>query len=280
MCQICSTGTTYSQIYTIAVSDSVTFNNLPLTIAEPRTVHVPYQTYMTSSDDDCQYHDHSQYTFGTGTPSANFLAFPSLLHDQKTTSDPWNSIHYQVPKYPTGFVAFAPSPVASLDCVSRAHESASPGTCSSMGSPRSGTSYDILPHPRRALARDKGKHVHLGWEHLTVFKGGLEHISDHTTVVPHRIGIRKGKLDPATKEKACRIRRLKACWNCWIQKVPVSYYHSISALSSLSLDLISTSVLKAKRAIHARGSSHPVLDSSVHELVLGTTSKFSFLVCL
>ena len=40
--------------------------------------------------------------------------------------------------------------------------------------------------------------------------------------VDMRSGIRKGKLDPETAEKARRIRRMKACWNCWIQKVPVS----------------------------------------------------------
>jgi hypothetical protein len=40
-------------------------------------------------------------------------------------------------------------------------------------------------------------------------------------------GCRTGQLDQKTKEKAHRIRKMGACWNCWVQKVPVSLSPSI-----------------------------------------------------
>lgn len=75
--------------------------------------------------------------------------------------------------------------------------------------------------------KEKEKDVN-AWEHTVVSKGGLQFVSENVKdEVDVRSGIRKGKLDPETAEKARRIRRMKACWNCWIQKVPVSYLESV-----------------------------------------------------
>lgn len=65
-------------------------------------------------------------------------------------------------------------------------------------------------------------------------KGGLQFVSENVKdEVDMRSGIRKGKLDPETAEKARRIRRMKACWNCWIQKVPVS--DQVSCMNAMVL---------------------------------------------
>jgi hypothetical protein len=38
------------------------------------------------------------------------------------------------------------------------------------------------------------------------------------------LGRRRGKLDRETKRKAARVRQIKACWSCWLLKVPVSSF--------------------------------------------------------
>ena len=38
------------------------------------------------------------------------------------------------------------------------------------------------------------------------------------------LGRRRGKLDRETKRKAARMRQIKACWSCWLLKVPVSSF--------------------------------------------------------
>ncbi|KAH7395511.1 hypothetical protein BKA64DRAFT_60775 [Cadophora sp. MPI-SDFR-AT-0126] len=37
-----------------------------------------------------------------------------------------------------------------------------------------------------------------------------------------RNAVRTGKLDPEVAEKARRMRKIRACWKCWVQKVPCS----------------------------------------------------------
>lgn len=59
-------------------------------------------------------------------------------------------------------------------------------------------------------------------------------------------GRRKGKLPKKTKEKAARVRKVGACWNCWLLKVSVSIatstifwcgsiYHSFSIVGGRKL---------------------------------------------
>jgi hypothetical protein len=63
-----------------------------------------------------------------------------------------------------------------------------------------------------------------GWEHVVVAKGGLPSLSagNGEDEARRQNDRRPGRLDPQTKERARRIRRVGACWSCWIQKVPVS----------------------------------------------------------
>jgi hypothetical protein len=59
-----------------------------------------------------------------------------------------------------------------------------------------------------------------GWEHVVIAKGGLVQMSD----IPKedgRVGRRTGKLSSEDKAKVRRIGKKRACWNCWIQNVPV-----------------------------------------------------------
>jgi hypothetical protein len=43
---------------------------------------------------------------------------------------------------------------------------------------------------------------------------------------------RKGALDAETLRKAREVRKLGACWNCWVMKIPVSYLRLILASAS------------------------------------------------
>ena len=62
-----------------------------------------------------------------------------------------------------------------------------------------------------------------GWEHIVVEKGGLKIVSERRDEEgSHSGGRRTGKLDKEAKEKAARVRKMKACWTCWLLKVPVS----------------------------------------------------------
>lgn len=117
-------------------------------------------------------------------------------------------------------MAFLPSPgpAGEQDSdVSRSRAS------SATHSPQPGKSRASKPRSKKAGGKGKEKDASHVWEHTVVSKGGLQFVSENVKEeVDMRSGIRKGKLDPETAEKARRIRRMKACWNCWIQKVPVS----------------------------------------------------------
>jgi hypothetical protein len=62
-----------------------------------------------------------------------------------------------------------------------------------------------------------------GWEHTVVHKGEISVLSESGEDAIGTSSGRKGKLNPETKAKAARLRQVKACWRCFISKVPVSY---------------------------------------------------------
>jgi hypothetical protein len=63
----------------------------------------------------------------------------------------------------------------------------------------------------------------LGWEHIVVENGGLTHVPRSRETTPYVAGgRRKGKLSDEVKQKAAHVRSMKACWACWVAKVPVS----------------------------------------------------------
>jgi hypothetical protein len=98
-----------------------------------------------------------------------------------------------LPTYPPGFVTFDPEP---LD----------------------------MPSTFASNFRGKSKSVSsMGWEHTVVKRSGLSLVGNsYSGEKRSKAGIRTGRLDPVTKEKARKVRQLRACWNCWILKVPVS----------------------------------------------------------
>jgi hypothetical protein len=61
----------------------------------------------------------------------------------------------------------------------------------------------------------------LGWEHTVVAKSGLLKLSEVSDEKAETHGCRTGKLKAEPIEKARRISKLHACWNCWVQKLPV-----------------------------------------------------------
>ncbi len=56
---------------------------------------------------------------------------------------------------------------------------------------------------------------------------------------------RNGALDPATQKKAREIRKLGACWNCWVLKMPVSL------IILATFCFITNTVLSARKALSA-----------------------------
>ena len=79
------------------------------------------------------------------------------------------------------------------------------------------TNFAIIIPKDPQLASD------VGWEHISVDQNGVSVASSEQSA-QRRLGMRTAKLDPETKEKALRIRKIRACWNCWVQKVPVSAF--------------------------------------------------------
>jgi hypothetical protein len=124
-----------------------------------------------------------------------------------------------MPAYPAGFVAFAPSP-GPIGELYAEYESASAPP--SPETSKSSQSMDKRSYSRKTAKR-KEKDSSPGWEHNVVAKGGLCRVSEiPEDDTKRKSGVRNGKLNPQTKEKARRIRKISACWICWIQKVPVS----------------------------------------------------------
>jgi hypothetical protein len=79
-----------------------------------------------------------------------------------------------------------------------------------------------LQKSRPCPTKTKEKADSGGWEHVVVALGGLQRTSKYNEVESgRRSGTRKGWLDSSVKEKARGIRKIKACWSCWIQKAIV-----------------------------------------------------------
>ena len=133
------------------------------------------------------------------------------------TSGPWTPVEQRVPLYPHGFTAFAPSPGPAAELYVQYGTSVPPSAESHL-SPQ--THEKQARSGRKSSTKGKGKNHSPEWEHIVAAKGGLRKVSE----IPKKEtrGCRTGELDYETKEKARRIRKVHACWNCWNQKVPVS----------------------------------------------------------
>jgi hypothetical protein len=141
----------------------------------------------------------------------------------------WNPLEHRVPRYDPGFAGFAPlSPSESL----------LNGTPPSSPEDSKLMSPEMKASSTRIIKSTKGKAKGtLEWEHTVVRKGGLERVYEHTQKEPSQksFGCRKGKLQPEVKEKARRVRKLGACWTCWVLKVQVSHQYWIIGYRSTDL---------------------------------------------
>jgi predicted Zn-ribbon and HTH transcriptional regulator len=81
-----------------------------------------------------------------------------------------------------------------------------------------GQVFRLLQKP---VSRLKAKREGLVLEGHLLPKAKSESKDGNMLLLP-KAACRTGGLDPKTKEKARRIRKVGACWSCWVQKVPVS----------------------------------------------------------
>lgn len=188
-------------------------------LSSPRTQPL-YNTYQHSpgGGEDLGYHETLEnyslhHTVQPGTAGLPFRSFKR--NDGAEPS--WNHLEHRVPRYDPGYASFGPpSPSESVH-----HET--PISSPEGSKPRS--SGKKKTRTTKPVKSDKGNSkATLTWEHTVVEKGGLTQLFEHTQEEPKqkRFGCRKGELPPATKEKVRRVRKLGACWPCWVLKVPCS----------------------------------------------------------
>jgi hypothetical protein len=148
---------------------------------------------------------------------------PSMLTD--ASDAPWTHMHPRGSHrdYEQSFVGFTPSPgpAAEQDDVQR-----NAATFQVIEFAADSNSKIKKPNTKvrrpKPISKGKAKATEHGWEHHSVIqRGGLQLMTKPEENPTQRPGIRRGKLDPDAAEKARKIRRMTACWNCWIQKVPV-----------------------------------------------------------
>ena len=184
---------------------------------EPRTFDNPYEGYMSpgAMETGCQDgHEMENYHYAPGPP----------LYQLAEAQDPsWTSENRRVPNYPSGFPAFAPSPGPMVEYY-HGH-----GGASVPQSPEDTKPEKRSHSGKNASAKGKGKgdskgwehDDSKGWEHAVVAKGGLTYVTVHSEEPRKKGGVRTGPLGQEARERARKIRQERACWNCWIQKVPV-----------------------------------------------------------
>jgi hypothetical protein len=143
----------------------------------------------------------------------------------------WNPLEHRVPRYDPGYASFGPP--SPSDSLHNETPVSSPEDSKSRSSERKKTRTSKLVKSVKGKARST-----LGWEHTVVRKDGLAQLLEYTReeASPKRFGCRKGELPPETKEKVRRVRKLGACWTCWVLKVPVSH-HTTWIIWSRSSDL-------------------------------------------
>lgn len=131
----------------------------------------------------------------------------------------WNPLEHRVPRFDPGYASFGPP--SPSDSLHNETPVSSPEDSKSRPSERK---KKRTSNPVKS-AKGKSKTT-LGWEHTVVRKDGLAQLFEYTReeASPKRFGCRKGELLPEIKEKVRRVRKLGACWTCWILKVPVSHH--------------------------------------------------------
>ncbi|KAG0645366.1 hypothetical protein D0Z07_8857 [Hyphodiscus hymeniophilus] len=128
---------------------------------------------------------------------------------------PWNQTALRVPRYLPSYAAFGLSPEPETKVTP-------PSSSKSRTPHKKSSNCSVIPAPGSG---SKEKPASPSWEHIVVEKGGLTRVvneGNYDGGVQGSGGRRKGKLPKETKEKAARVRKVKACWTCWKLKVPCS----------------------------------------------------------
>jgi hypothetical protein len=190
-------------------------------LVEPQPTYSTCQQMITSSENLEYQEDMEHHKFQNWEPSRT-TELPLRPPKPYGGAEPsWNPLEHRVTRYDPGFAGFAPlSPSESL--LNGAPPS--PPEDSKLRSPK------VKASSTRIIKSKKGKAKGtLEWEHIVVRKGGLERVCEHVQKEASQksFGCRKGKLQPEVKEKARRVRKLGACWPCWVLKVPVSHQYWI-----------------------------------------------------
>jgi hypothetical protein len=214
----------------------------PLISSEPKPVHNPYSPEATVSTNG-ESPTGQEYMENYTTNSVNQTR-PFSLTSRPSDEAPWTHMEpYRVPRYEPGYTAFAPSPGPAAE---QDHEEIRPSAPISRGNSRGQGS-----RPAKSTSKGKERAKASNWEHAVIQKGGLQLIMNPDEQTNQRGGCRKGKLDPEAAEKARKIRRITACWNCWIQKVPVHIPEPLHVVCWLTFD----SALKENPATAAGSNS-------------------------
>ncbi|PVH78181.1 hypothetical protein DL98DRAFT_516856 [Cadophora sp. DSE1049] len=188
--------------------------------AEPRIIEDPYQVYGVSKGEPV-YQEMQNYAYQSVIQTqAPIIHTRAVKHH---SDSPWSPVDPQVTGWSPGFTAFLPSPGPQGEHYS---EGTSSRASSEPNSPKLSKSRVEKSRASKKISgkpiKGKSKTKELTWEHAAICKDGLRFVSENREDEEKRTGVRSGKLDPDVAEKAKRMRKIKACWKCWIQKVPCS----------------------------------------------------------
>ena len=86
-------------------------------------------------------------------------------------------------------------------------------------------SGDLSPKRKAFMEPDQ-----LKWEHTFVLSDSFQQADNlkPKQSTSQKMGKRSGPLQPGLKERTSLIRQVRACWHCWIFKVPVSFLRIIT----------------------------------------------------
>ena len=133
----------------------------------------------------------------------------------ETQDGPWNQTALRAPHYVPSDAAFDPlSPDPETDSQFSRRSNARPLQKKSSSHSFKATSE---------LGRGK-QPINQQWEHTVIEKGGLMIVNEGGPG-PENHGRRGGRRKPLpeeVKKKVARVRKVGACWPCWLLKMPVS----------------------------------------------------------
>lgn len=170
-------------------------------------------------------------------PDFDFSAFlndeipePAASTSRSQMNEPWNSVAaLNTSGYNgAGFSCFLPGrePTPPETGPTARNENTQKETCSRSSRRVEG----VQRHkPRRKVAQRKQvEPKELQWEHNFLADGSLQNRKERNKQnKDHCRGRRSGPLSLATAKKAVQVRKIGACWRCWIQHVPVRLQNAI-----------------------------------------------------